>query len=115
MDDVVDMIAKGASASEVSDRLKDILMQKSAANIDEVRPQVAASMFGATGAEVETDAEEESKQNHLQKLKLKKNQLQKRKPINVIYPPRRKQRLRTQLNQELLLFHILVVLLVGQQ
>ena len=59
MDDVVDMIAKGASASEVSDRLKDILMQKSAANIDEVRPQVAASMFGATKAEVETDAEEE--------------------------------------------------------
>ena len=34
-------------------------MQKSAANIDEVRPQVAASMFGATKAEVETDAEEE--------------------------------------------------------
>ena len=59
MDDVVDMIAKGASASEVSDRLKDILMQKSAANIDEVRPQVAASMFGVTKAEVETDAEEE--------------------------------------------------------
>ena len=59
MDDVVDMIAKGASASEVSDRLKDILMQKSAANIDEVRPQVAASMFGATQAEVEADAEEE--------------------------------------------------------
>ena len=59
MDDVVDMIAKGASTSEVSDRLKDILMQKSAANIDEVRPQVAASMFGATQAEVETDAEEE--------------------------------------------------------
>ena len=59
MDDVVDMIANGASASEVSDRLKDILMQKSAANIDEVRPKVAASMFGATQAEVEADAEEE--------------------------------------------------------
>ena len=58
MDDVVDMIASGWE-SEVSDRLKDILMQKSAANIDEVRPQVAASMFGATKAEVETDAEEE--------------------------------------------------------
>ena len=61
MDDVVDMIANGASASEVSDRLKDILMQKSAANIDEVRPKVAASMFGATQAEVEADAEEEEK------------------------------------------------------
>ena len=62
MDDVVDMIAKGASASEVSDRLKDILMQKSAANIDEVRPQVAASMFGATSAEVQADAEPESEE-----------------------------------------------------
>ena len=61
MDDVVDMIANGASASDVSDRLKDILMQKSAANIDEVRPKVAASMFGATQAEVEADAEEEEK------------------------------------------------------
>ena len=61
MDDVVDMIANGASASEVSDRLKDILMQKSAANIDEVRPKVAASMFGATQAEVEADAEEEER------------------------------------------------------
>ena len=30
-------------------------------------------------------------QKLLQKQKLKKNQLQKRKPINVIYPPRRKQ------------------------
>jgi len=59
MDDVVDMIANGASASEISDLLKDILMQKSAANIDEVRPKVAASMFGATQAEVEADAEEE--------------------------------------------------------
>ena len=47
MDDVVDMIAKGASASEVSDRLKDILMQKSAANIDEVRPNLAFQ-FAAT-------------------------------------------------------------------
>ena len=61
MDDVVDMIAKGASASDVSDRLKDILMQKSAANIDEVRPKVAASMFVVTQAEVEADAEEEEK------------------------------------------------------
>lgn len=57
MDDVVDMIAQGASASEVSDRLKDILMQKSAANIDEVRPKVAASMFAATAADVQADAE----------------------------------------------------------
>ena len=90
MDDVVDMIANGASASEVSDRLKDILMQKSAANIDEVRPKVAASMFGATQAEVEADAEEEETQKLLQKqIRKKKNQLQKRKLTDAwIHSPR---------------------------
>ena len=56
MDDLIDMMVKDASASAISDKIKDILMQKSAANIDAVRPQVAASMFGATGAEVEADA-----------------------------------------------------------
>jgi hypothetical protein len=58
MDDLIDMMVKDASASSISDKIKDILMQKSAANIDAVRPQVAASMFGATGAEVEADAAE---------------------------------------------------------
>jgi len=58
MDDLIDMMVKDASASSISDKIKDILMQKSAANIDSVRPQVAASMFGATGAEVEADAAE---------------------------------------------------------
>ena len=58
MDDLIDMMVKDASASAISDKIKDILMQKSAANIDAVRPQVAASMFGATGAEVESDAAE---------------------------------------------------------
>ena len=58
MDDLIDMMVKDASASAISDKIKDILMQKSAANIDAVRPQVAASMFGATGAEVEADASE---------------------------------------------------------
>ena len=42
MDDLIDMMVKDASASAISDKIKDILMQKSAANIDAVRPQVAA-------------------------------------------------------------------------
>ena len=35
-------MVKDASASAITDKIKDILMQKSAANIDAVRPQVAA-------------------------------------------------------------------------
>ena len=60
MDDLIDMMVKDASASSISDKIKDILMQKSAANIDAVRPQVAASMFNATAAEVQADAEDET-------------------------------------------------------
>jgi len=43
------------SPSEISDRIKDILMQKSAENIDIVRPVVAASIFGDPEEEIEVD------------------------------------------------------------
>ena len=46
MDDLIDMIVSDQSPSDVSDRIKEILMQKSAQNIEIVRPVVAASMFG---------------------------------------------------------------------
>jgi len=76
MDDLIDMMASNASASEVSDRIKEILMQKSAANIDAVRPMVAQSMFGqptegeeevevdepTAELETETETEEESEE-----------------------------------------------------
>jgi hypothetical protein len=45
MDDLIDMIVSDQSAAEVSDRIKEILMQKSAQNIEIIRPVVAASMF----------------------------------------------------------------------
>jgi hypothetical protein len=45
MDDLIDMIVSDQSAAEVSDRIKEILMQKSAQNIETIRPVVAASMF----------------------------------------------------------------------
>lgn len=46
MDDLIDLLVKDGSSSQISDQIKDILFQKSAANIDTYRPVVAASMFG---------------------------------------------------------------------
>ena len=88
MEDIVDLIATDSSASEVSDKLKEILYAKAAERIDIARPYVANAMFGQefepptedetesevtdepaeeepsaeleTEAETETDTEEES-------------------------------------------------------
>lgn len=57
MDDLIDMMVSDQSPADISDRIKEILMQKSAENIDIVRPVVASSMFGQT--EVETEYEDE--------------------------------------------------------
>ena len=46
MDELMDLLVKDdASASQISDKIKDILFQKSAENIETVRPNVAASIF----------------------------------------------------------------------
>ena len=45
MDDLMDMIMNDGSASDVSDKIKEILYTKSAERIDSVRPSVANSMF----------------------------------------------------------------------
>ena len=88
MEDIVDLIATDSSASDVSDKLKEILYAKAAERIDIARPYVANAMFGQefeyptedetesevtdepaeedpsaeleTEAETETDTEEES-------------------------------------------------------
>jgi hypothetical protein len=60
MDDLIDMMVSNESPADVSDRIKEILMQKSAENIDIIRPVVAASMFGEQEVEeepIEEDAE----------------------------------------------------------
>ena len=46
MEDIVDLIATDSSASEVSDKLKEILYAKAAERIDIARPYVANAMFG---------------------------------------------------------------------
>ena len=46
MEDIIDLIATDASASEVSDKIKDLLYQKSAERLELARPLVASSVFG---------------------------------------------------------------------
>ena len=60
-DDVINaLLDKGASASEVSDQIKDLLFAKSASRVDGMKPSVANSMFGDQEVEPETDTEPKS-------------------------------------------------------
>ena len=52
----MDMLATDQSASEISDKIKEILYAKSAEKIDAAKPNAAASLFGQeVDAEVETE------------------------------------------------------------
>ena len=46
MEELIDLIATQSSASEISDKIKEILYAKSAERIDSFRPEVATSLFG---------------------------------------------------------------------
>tara|TARA_B100000427_G_C15454386_1_gene571066 strand:- start:641 stop:847 length:207 start_codon:yes stop_codon:yes gene_type:complete len=54
MEDLIDLIATDGSASDVSDRIKDVLYAKSAERIDQLKVPVANSMFSDV-EEVETE------------------------------------------------------------
>ena len=58
MDDLMDMLATDQSASEISDKIKEILYAKSAEKIDAAKPNAAASLFGQE-VEAETEVETE--------------------------------------------------------
>ena len=59
MEELVDLIATDASASDVSDKIKDALMAKAAARIDTLRPDVASSVFDAEVPEEEEVSDEQ--------------------------------------------------------
>ena len=66
MEDIIDLIATDSAASEVTDKLKDILFTKSAERIEASRPDIAASLFsdseeenGEEEVETESEVEEE--------------------------------------------------------
>ena len=46
MEDVVSMIISDENASEISDKIKEILYTKAAENIEDVKPYIASSLFG---------------------------------------------------------------------
>ena len=57
MDDVINaLLDKGASANDVSDKIKDMLFAKSAKRVDDVKPNVSSSLF----ADQETESESET-------------------------------------------------------
>lgn len=54
----MDMMVSDESASQISDKIKDILYGKAAERIDAFRPMVANGVFGEDDIEVEDDEEE---------------------------------------------------------
>jgi len=58
MEELVDLIATDASASDVSDKIKDALMAKAAARIDALKPEVASSVFDEVPEEEEVSDEQ---------------------------------------------------------
>jgi hypothetical protein len=52
MDELMDMMVDDASASQISDKIKDLLYAKSAERVDEFRPHAATSLFGNDESEV---------------------------------------------------------------
>ena len=65
MEELVDLIATDASASDVSDKIKDALMAKAAARIDAFKPEIASSVFDGEaeeGEEVVDELENEEQQ-----------------------------------------------------
>ena len=60
MEDLVDLIATDASASDISDKIKERLYAKAAEYIDAARPVVGADIFGTELPEVDDELETES-------------------------------------------------------
>jgi hypothetical protein len=51
MEELIDLIATDSSASEVTDKIKDLLFAKAAERVDGARPHVASAMFGGEDVE----------------------------------------------------------------
>ncbi len=53
--DLMDMIAADDSASQISDKIKDVLYAKSAGRVDAHRPNAANSLFGEPPEEADDE------------------------------------------------------------
>jgi hypothetical protein len=59
MEDIVDLIATDSSASDISDRIKDLLYAKSAERLDAMKPNVADAVFAEPEASEEPTEQEQ--------------------------------------------------------
>ena len=55
MEEIVNLIGSDASASDISDKIKDALYAKAAQRIDTIRPTVGASLFGGNQSSEEQE------------------------------------------------------------
>ena len=59
MEDLVDLIATDASASDISDKIKERLYAKASEYVDAARPVLGADLFGGEAPEAESELEVE--------------------------------------------------------
>ena len=59
MDELMDLMVKDDSPSQISDKIKDMLFAKTADKVDNIKPNVANSLFGDQESADEVDAEVE--------------------------------------------------------
>ena len=57
MEELMDLLVKDESPSQVSDKIKDMLFAKTAEKIDAFRPEVAANLFKEPTLEIEDEVE----------------------------------------------------------
>ena len=57
MEELIDLIATDAAASDIRDKIHDVLYSKAAERIDIAKPYVASSMFGEAENEESEDQE----------------------------------------------------------
>ena len=53
MEEIVNLIGSDSSASDISDKIKDVLYSKAAERINTIRPTVGASMFDDSNLDTE--------------------------------------------------------------
>ena len=59
MEDIVDLIATDSAASDITDKIKELLYGKAGEKIEGLRPGVANSMFGEDEQVDETESNED--------------------------------------------------------
>ena len=68
MENIIDLIATDAPASEIADTIKNQLFAKAGQKVEMGRPEVAASMFAddeeIEGAELEVEPDQESSEDY---------------------------------------------------